>query len=97
MVDFGDPLKDLREKRGERCQRLETRTLEETLVRGVFIPQRCLSVVLTWARYYRGFKEIMPVSQYYRRRVVSTEGPSGSTDRVSVVPRSFEITTVNSY
>jgi hypothetical protein len=90
------------ERRGEgRHQRYE-KNLRRDSGSGVFISQRHLSVVPTRARYYRGFKEIELVSpyRYYQRRVGSTGGPrtpSGSTDRASVVPRCFEIPTVNSY
>jgi hypothetical protein len=88
------------ERRGEGgANGLKRRNPRTCLVRGVFIPQQRLSVVLTGAWYCQGFKKIEPESayRYYRRSVGSTGVPSV----VSIGARYYHIfcriPTVSSY
>jgi hypothetical protein len=83
----------------EGWQRSCDRTLGGWLVRRVYIPPQCLSVVPTGDQYYRVSKEIQLESSYwyYRRSVGSTEGPIGSTDGAPVLPLICRTPTISSY
>jgi hypothetical protein len=75
-LDFESPSQIEGVKRKGRLQRLNRRGGTLGSGRGVYITQRGLSVVLTWARYYRGYEKIETVRSYwyYRPHVGSTRG-----------------------
>jgi hypothetical protein len=64
VVELGDLLADLREgERGASSNGLK-RMNPKSQVQGVYIPQLRLSVVPTWAWYYRGVRETETENSY---------------------------------